>query len=327
MWKVTSTVQQLHQRYQLHQCSKIPKGGLQMYGGGVHLARIQNILSLSGGSITEKCYELFGENGILKSLSVFSDWNVEFSRWWLSTEEFLFDRAENLYHQFVALPVIIQHVILLNIFVYFLWKILPRRISTRHLTAGTGRRWHTMVLSGFSHCDLPSLTFQLCLFMVIAPDLIQGFNERVVFFTILSASLASHIFPLMTDSLTRCLHRRRALNKQAQQQRNYKGFNGVNVALCYLALTLKPDMVISIRNQMLERDFSLRNLFCALMTFNVLALLVDIFVIPSAQSISHARDLGGLLAGVAVKYILCQTTFGRHHLKWNSRFKLCRRFN
>jgi hypothetical protein len=342
LWKLSSLVHKLQQqnRQELYHatfgetCSTFPATTyLEESNANRKIALVGKLISLSGGGIGNVMSTTTdGVNPILQEwFGRLMDFiHEDLSFWWIHVQEYIEDQFDILHKNFLTLPKIVQHILLLNLFVYLCWKILPSKFSTRHFTVSTQsieeKRFYNFFISAFSHKELYSLLFNLSMFLNIVPDLIQGFGEHVLYYSIFFASFISHLLPLITDAFTRLIHRKRVLNKQSQSKRCYHGFAGVNVALSYLALTLKPDMEISMHNELFQRDFSVRTLFCALMTFDVLALFVDMFMIPSAQSIPHARDLGGLLAGILIKYILCQTTWGRQHLKWNSRFKFCRRF-
>lgn len=246
----------------------------------------------------------------------------------LETQAELQQHLSLLLSLFRSLPAFTQYVLAVNLAVYLLWKLSPS-LATRHFTSSSlslsGRRLHTLVTSAFSHRSVADLVFNVYWFAKMLPALRSVLGDSLLGPTLLLSALVSSLFPLLTDALTRVLHRGHTLNKQSQAMRSYSGMVGVNIALLYLSLSLQPDLVFSLDSDFFERDFPLQTVFGAAMAFDLLGLLVDMFVIPSAQSISHASHVGGLLAGMLIQYLFCETQWGRGQLRWNNRYAMCKR--
>lgn len=240
-------------------------------------------------------------------------------------------RVQDLFHEltrrFQALPRLTQQLSVVMMLLYVAGQILPK-VFLPHSIASTNhiyqkKRFYTLLLAAFTHIDIISMLFNLVLFQFIQGEVVMHIGEDFSrFFVVLSAIITTSL-PLCTDFITRQIHKHRPLAPIHQANRQYYGFFSVNIAWLYLLSAFRPDSILSLHAFLPHKQIHIKSILRAIFIFDIFGLILDVFFIPSSQSISHASNLAGFVAGVVLQHILCHTNWAKKFLRWNSRYKLC----
>ena len=227
----------------------------------------------------------------------------------------------NLQRDFQMLPSPIQVCLFLNIYFFVLWTFLPQFMmdnSSSSLKNMHSKRFWSSLLSNFSHQSLLHLLSNMSFLLTLGKPVCVELGNTVFIYTVLLSSFVCGYAPMIYEGLMVRLNPN-SKRHQTRVNRMHIGFSGINMALAYLYMLLKP-------NEMFVLGYSdpmpFRTVFSVILWSDLAGLIIDNLLYSTG--ISHIGHLSGLLSGMGVRRVLCFTKWGNKLINWRCRAKICR---
>jgi membrane associated rhomboid family serine protease len=231
-------------------------------------------------------------------------WDQQFN------DDFFLHRGQGkvLIDRMLALPPVIQAIVVANVVVFLAWQTLPSTFMVDNFAetkANLSKKklWNLLTYA-FSHINVGHLVANMAVLTTFGPGVLEKLRPQLfVGVVIVSAVFAGAVSALLRPF---GLSFRSKQRREVEESRVMLGFSGVNTALIFLYAVLHPWSDLSIAD---FPPMPARQAVQALMALDVTGLLLGLTVCPTV--VSHSTHVGGYLAAFLIQLFLCHTSFGK----------------